>query len=183
MKASKLIHIIKGFNFSGISFVSIKGYSSDSSGNTEVADYLLNVGISYASMQQKNLVKLQAAVAKDLANEQFDLGLIKEAIESLITSITAPSATRSTAQAQAWIKLNESGTIKICKETEEVSIFAVRVRKTVTQKGVYKEVKSRPLTLAKRYVEKTLSLMKPQYFKLSNTGSVKVSGDTIEINA
>ena len=50
-----LIDLFKNFNFKGVSFVSLKGYSSDKSGNSEVADVLINVGTSYANMKKADI--------------------------------------------------------------------------------------------------------------------------------
>jgi hypothetical protein len=38
----------------GVSFVKLRGYSSDKSNNTEVADQLINVGASYSNMLVKD---------------------------------------------------------------------------------------------------------------------------------
>ena len=184
MKATTFFSLIETFNFNGVSFVSIKGYCSDSSLNSEVADVLINVGGSYANMKKTDLITLQGASAEKLVTDNFGQTLIQQAIEEKIQSIVSPSEARSNGQKDAYINLNENGTLKYCKETRSVIISGVVVRKTVIKEGVYKEVKSRALTLAKKYLDKVLDLKlaKIRYYKIANiTANVKVSGDTIEI--
>ena len=176
--------LAEGFDFNGVSFVSIKGYCSDQSANTEVADILINVGSSYANMKEADLATLKAANASELANDNFGVALIQEAIDEKIKSILAPSKARSEAQTEAYVALNKKGTLKLCKETRSIVIAGTVVRKTVIVEGAYKEVKSKPLTLAKKYLDKALNLKmaKLRNYKLSNIiQSVKVNGDTIEI--
>jgi hypothetical protein len=184
MKATTLLNLCESFDFKGVSFISIKGYTSDSSDNSEVADLLINVGASYANMKNADLEVLTNASAKELATENFGVELIQQAIDEKIKSIVSPSENRSNAQKEAYVLLNTHGTLKLCKETKSVLIMGTVVRKTVRVEGVYKEVKSRPLTLTKRYIDKVLDLKlsKIRYYKLSNiNATVKVNGNTIEI--
>jgi hypothetical protein len=184
MDATTLLSLLENFNFSGVSFIYIKGYTSDKSGNSEIANILINVGASYANMKKNDLITLQNTTASELVTENFGQALIQQAIDEKIQSIVSPSKSRSNGQKDAFIKLNASGTLKYCKETGSVLISGTVVKKTVIQKGIYKEVKSKPLTLAKKHVDKLLDLKlaKIRYYKISNiTTSVKVSGDTIEI--
>lgn len=176
--------LIESFDFNGVSFVSLRGYSSDKSGNTEICDVLINVGVSYANMKKSDLAVLQSASAADLANDNFGQAIIEQAIAEKIQSIVSPSEARSNGQKEAYINLNASGTLKYCKETKSVIISGTVVKKTIIKAGEYKEVKSRPLTLAKKHLDKVLDLKlaKIRYYKISNiTANVKVSGNTIEI--
>lgn len=184
MKTNTLFDLFENFDFNGVSFVSIKGYCSDKSENSEIADVLINVGASYGNMKANDLETLQGANAKELANDNFGQALIEQAISEKITSIVKPNENRSKGQTEAYVNLNANGTIKFCKETRSVLISGVVIRKTVIKAGEYKEVKSRPLTLAKKYLDKALDLKlaKIRYYKLSNiTASVKINGNTIEI--
>jgi hypothetical protein len=184
MKTTTFFELIENFDFNGVSFVSIKGYCSDKSGNSEVADVLINVGASYGNMKKSDLSTLEAANVNMLVSENFGKALIEQALAEKIKSIISPSETRSNGQKEAYINLNANGTLKYCKETKSVIISGVVVKKTIIQAGEYKEVKSRPLTLAKKHLDKVLDLKlaKIRYYKISNiTANVKVSGNTIEI--
>ncbi len=183
MKITALTSLIENFDFSGVSFISIKGYYSDSSG--EVSDVLINVGASYKNMKTKDLETLQGADALFLETQtaEFDVDLLTEAIEAKIKSIVSPNKNRSQGQKNAYINLNERGTLKYCKNTKSVLIQGTVIRKTVLVKGEYKAVKSR-LALAKKHIDKVLDLRcaKMRYYKLSNIAKqVRVSGNTIEI--
>jgi len=184
MKTKTFFDLIENFDFNGVSFVSIKGYCSDKSENSEIADVLINVGASYGNMKSADLETLQGASAKNFVNENFGLAIIEQALNEKINSIVKPNENRSSGQKEAFINLNASGTIKFCKETKNVLISGVVIRKTVIKTGEYKEVKSRPLTLAKKYIDKVLDLKlaKIRYYKISNiTANVRVNGNTVEI--
>ena len=171
-------------NFDGVSFVSIKGYCSDQSGNTEVADVLINVGVSYGNAKEKDLQTLKSAnidhltiVCKDFSRE-----VIEQAVQEKIKSIESPNENRSPGQVDAYIYLNSQKTVKYCPNTESVVIWAMVVKKTVLKKGDYKVVKSRELTLAKKAIENILDLRCAKFrtYKISNMKAVKTSGDTIQ---
>ncbi len=184
MEATTLLQLIESFDFSGVSFISIKGYNSDKSDNSEIADVVINVGASYANMKKADLAVLKAAKANKLVNENFGQAIIEQAIAEKIQSIENPSESRSNAQKEAYINLNASGTLKYCKETKNILISGTVIKKTVIVEGVFKSVNSRPLTLAKKHLDKVLDLKlaKIRYYKISNIlANVKVSGDTIEI--
>jgi hypothetical protein len=180
MENSTLFNFLGKFNFKGVSFVSLKGYSSDKSENSEVADILINVGASYENMKKSDLETLQSAIASELANDNFGVELIQQAIDEKIKSIVSPNENRSKGQTDAHIVLNNG--IKYCKETESLLISGTIVRKTIIVEGVYKEVKSKPLTLAKKHLDKVLDLKlaKIRYYKISNLTTAKINGEVIE---
>ena len=182
METSNLYKLISKFNFNGVSFVSLKNYSSDKSENTEVADILINVGVSYVNMKQSDIETLKNAREIDLITDSFDMELIKEAIKSKLESLTNPNENRSKGQTENLVHLNNG--IVYAPNTDNLLISGVVVRKTVLKSGIYKEVKSKPLTLAKKHIEKMLDLKtsKIRYYKLSNLGTCRVSGDTFEIH-
>jgi len=184
MEYITLLKLIEGFNFNGVSFVAIKGYCSDSSENSEIADVLINVGASYGNMKEADIETLKGAKLNDLVNDNFGHSLIEQALTEKLQSLVKPNEVRSNGQKEAYISLNDKGTLKYCKETGSVLISGTVVRKNVIKAGIYKEVKSRPLTLAKKHIEKVLDLKtsKIRYYKIANiTSKVKVSGETIEI--
>ena len=94
MKTKTFFDLIENFDFNGVSFVSIKGYCSDKSENSEIADVLINVGASYSNMKSADLETLQSASAKDLVNDNFGLALIEQALAEKIASIVKPNEKR-----------------------------------------------------------------------------------------
>ena len=54
LSVEQVENLIKATNgIGGVSFVSVNGYSSDKSNNTEVANQLVNIGASYKNMVTK----------------------------------------------------------------------------------------------------------------------------------
>jgi len=185
MQNSDLFNLLGSFNFGGVSFVSIKGYKSDKSDNTEVADVLINVGESYENKKASDLKTLLNAKENIDSVDMGSFGktLILEAIEAKIKSIVAPNENRSKGQTDAFIFLNEKGTLRFCSNTNNLLISGTVVRKTEIVKGEFKEVNSKPLTLAKNHLDKVLNLKmaKMRYYKISNASGLRVNGDTFEI--
>jgi hypothetical protein len=184
MNYKTLLELCENFDFKGVSFVGIKSYCSDTSSNSEVADLLINVGASYENMKSADLETLRGANPKDLVTENFGLALIEQAIAEKIQSIVSPNENRSNGQKDAYTFLNPKGTLKLCKETKSVLIMGTVVKKNVIVEGVYKTVNSKPLTLAKKHIDKILNLKiaKIRHYKISNIiQNVRVNGDTIEI--
>ena len=186
-----LIEATNGIN--GVSFVKIKGYSSDKSNNTEVADQLINVGASYANM----VVKDENIFANfDLSNvdvnkfnyDSIDLNGVtlenfkKQVIEMLpiaLAELNKPTEKKETND----IWLNKALVFNLT--TLRLSIFGQSINKQIEVKGEYKLTKSKPKTIAKELIKKVAGSKKStlRRFAIDNfNGSIKVKGDTIEIN-
>lgn len=179
---ANLFNILSSFNFAGVSFVNIKGYCSDKSGNSEIADTLMNVGASIENAKAKDLEDLKNANLLELVNDDFDLETLELARAEKMQSIVKPNENRSNGQKDAFMPLCNG--VKFCLATESIIINGFRVRKTIIRKGEFKAVKSSKKTLAKKYLDKVLDLRmaKFRYMKLSNIlGEIKVNGDTLEI--
>ncbi len=70
--------------------------------------------------------------------------------------------------------------VKIHRESGELYVQGLSERKVVLIAGTYKEVKSRPLTLAKKAIDKGLRRGKIRQFKLSEVSSARLNGETLE---
>jgi hypothetical protein len=177
----------------GVSFVKLRGYSSDKSNNTEVADQLINVGASYANM----VVKDENIFANfDLSNvdvnkfnyDSIDLNGVtlenfkKQVIEMLpiaLAELNKPTEKKETND----IWLNKALVFNLT--TLRLSIFGQSINKQIEVKGEYKLTKSKPKTIAKELIKKVAGSKKStlRRFAIDNfNGSIKVKGDTIEIN-
>jgi len=177
-----LNNFLNSFNFGGVSFVSIKEYSSDSSGNTEVSNVLLNVGASYEKAKEKDIARVKELDVKKIANSDFDVVLLKKAKEEMLKSLISPSENRSNGQKDAYVQLANG--IKFALNTENLLIWGKLVRKDVLVKGERKTVNSKPLTLAKKFITKALDLETAkfrQYKAVVNAEKVVVRGDTFEM--
>ena len=186
-----LIEATNGIN--GVSFVKLRGYSSDKSNNTEVADQLINVGASYANMvvKDENIFAnfdLSKVDVNKFNYDSIDLNGVtlenfkKEVIEMLpiaLAELNKPTEKKETND----IWLNKALVFNLT--TLRLSIFGQSINKQIEVKGEYKLTKSKPKTIAKELIKKTAGSRKStlRRFAIDNfNGSIKVKGDTIEIN-
>jgi hypothetical protein len=65
------------------------------------------------------------------------------------------------------------------RETNEVYVFGMQIKKTVLEEGEYKEDTRKPLTRAKDEIRKQLRSTKYRQFKIDRAEQFKVKGDTI----
>jgi hypothetical protein len=194
ISAKQIEALIQATNgIGGVSFVSLKGYSSDKSSNTEIANQLVNIGAAYKNMLTKDadiyanfdLSKVdidkfnyETIDTGKLTLEQFKQA-VKEALPIALSELNQPKAKKDTS-ADIW--LNKALVFNL--NTLRLSIFGQSINKVVETKGEFKVVKSAPKTIAKRLIEKQAKgkAQTLRRFALDNfDGHIKVSGDTIEI--
>lgn len=189
-----IIALIEATNgIGGVSFVKLKGYSSDKSQNTEVADQLINIGASYANMLSKDSNIFANFDLSTIDIEKFDYSTIdtgkltledfkvavKNALPIALDELNAPKAKKDTS-ADIW--LNKALVFNL--NTLRLSIFGQSINKTIEVKGEFKKVKSAPKTIAKKLIEKQAkgkSQMLRRFAIDNFEGSIKVQGETIEI--
>jgi hypothetical protein len=177
---------------SGVSLISINGYSSDKSNNTEIANQLINIGASYQNMIKKdsnifanvdlNLIDVDkfnytSIDTAKLTLEQFKQA-VKENLPIALTELQAPKKSKETND----IYLNKALVYNL--NTMRLSVIGQQINKVVETKGEFKIVKSSPKTIAKKLIEKqvksrTASLRR---FALDNLiNSISINGDKLEI--
>lgn len=147
----------------GVSAVSIKGYSSDVSQNSEVANQLINVGASYQNMLAKddniyanfdvanvdvNSFNYETIDTAKLTLEQFKAE-VKNQLPIALAELNAPKKSIDTS-ADIW--LNKALVFNL--NTMRLSIRGMQMHKAVEVKGTFKVVKSAPKTIAKKLIEK-----------------------------
>lgn len=177
---------------SGVSLISINGYSSDKSNNTEIANQLINIGASYQNMIKKdsniyanfdiNTVDVDkfnyASIdTGKLTLEQFKQA-VKENLEIALTELQAPKKSKETND----VYLNKALVYNL--NTMRLSIIGQQINKVVETKGEFKIVKSSPKTIAKKLIEKqakgrTQTLRRFALDNLINT--ISINGDKLEI--
>ena len=86
---------------------------------------------------------------------------------------------RSEGQINAYVKIVSN--VKWNIEKEQLHIFAKEVRKTVITEGVYPTTNKRAKTKAKDYIKKSMKSSKYRTYIISNVGTIKINGDTLEI--
>ena len=177
-------------NLKGASFVAINNYEAKTTG--EIANHLVNLGISIENAKQTDLNRLNACNDKDIQDIAFsskiDVETVKLALSEMIVSATknlsadkTERTNQSQAQTDAFIFVTSA--IRIHKDTLQVHIFGQAINKTVLVKGEYKTVNSSNKTLAKKAIKKHLDLRTDKFrdFILSSIDSVVIAKETIEI--
>jgi hypothetical protein len=151
----------------GVSFFSIKGYTNDKG---EVSNRVINIGVSYQNAKKKDIEFLTNLDVKTLKS---DLGvqLLEEARQSLLGALISPNKTRSEGQINAFTNISDA--VKIHNETKALYIFGFEVKdkngiskKTIIEKGEYKEDTRKPITKAKDFIRTFLKSSQYRQFKV-----------------
>lgn len=161
----------------GVTFLGLRNYQNK---QLETSNYLINLGVSYEDQKSKDIEYLKNL---DITKMSFNspLTLIEEARQKLINSFIAPDENRSNGQINAYTHICKG--LKVHNESGLLYIYGYLVNKTVTIKGeAKKEVNSRPLTLAQNELRKELKTGKFVSFIVSVGNTIKVSGETLEID-
>jgi hypothetical protein len=143
-------------------------------GETSVYDLHLNV--RYLRVLKRDL----AFLLKMKVSTALEVQAREELIASLRTSIETEAHNPAYTKAGYYEHITEG-----IKENAEGQIYvnAFVLRKTVEIPGQYKEVKSKPLTIAKNKIRKQLKAGQFREFRLDLTQihSINMNGKTIEI--
>jgi hypothetical protein len=158
----------------GSSFIGVRGYENK---NGEVSNQTFQIGVNMEKAKQRDISIVEGLDVEEYAkNSDFDEVLIAQAKTKILASLQNPSAKRSDAQKDAYEILTNG--VKRHKETGEIYVYGVSCRKTILTKGEYKEVNSRPLTLAQKEIKKALNLTTNKYrqFKVGLDTQIKMRG-------
>ncbi len=194
---SKLVELTNAN--SRVQFIHIKGYNSDESLNTEVANHRVNINAKYENMLNKDALTLASPleilkeeflkVEKGWNYDRYDLagvpleifrGQVKDqfivALEEKRTSKVTPTERENN---DIW--LNKS--LVFNTKTLRLAIFGLSLDKVVKQEGVFKKVKSAPKTVAKQIIDKCTESVtfKLRRFTLDNLNGMKIQGEELEI--
>lgn len=170
---------------SGVKFVS---FPYESKGTGEVANYLLNIGVSIENLYRKDITTLTdllpTLTGDHLSVAQEILDSLNESLEKGIGNNSR--YVHSAENADTYTNLEGFPGVKVHNETGDIYVSGILVRKTVIVEGTYKEVKSRPRTLIKKELEKGLRKSKYRQFAIPmGDGRImapKVDGETLELN-
>lgn len=156
----------------GAQFVSID-YTSKGTG--ERAIHLIQIGTDTARIYREDLATLDGMIPT------LD-GLAKTAAMEIHSSLSA-SLELGIGENPAYTKVGYYVPVVrgvwFNPETEEVYIKGSVVSKRIVTPGTYKTVNSRPLTLAKKDIDKALKRSKIREYCLSQADAVKMSGYTV----
>lgn len=159
----------------------------------ETSRYLLNLNNKFTNIYRKDVEKLTncEVSALEIDNEVITNEILEKARVELLNSTQKSLDTNFQGSnhdaTKNMVDVNSDTTrsIRYHEEKNQFYIHAVSIAKEVLKKGEYKEVKSRPLTIAKNLLKKHLELGQNsiRFFILTPEKVKKLSsnGDTIEI--
>jgi hypothetical protein len=166
-------------NQKGARFVAFKGYENKQG---EISNITVNIGVSYANAKERDTEKLRNA--ENFAHLRFEGTLVASFAEQaridLLQANIKPSVEKSQAQKDAYETIIPN-ILKVHKETGALFVFGFVHSKEVVKKGVYKEVNSSALTLAKNVIKKALDAPKYRQYDIEKIGMVRINGETIEL--
>lgn len=162
---------IKGARF--VSFV----YTAKGTGET--ARHTILIGADVRNLYEKD-VETVAAMLPTLTGLELEAA---QAVHSSLCVSLEGGIGNNPAFTAADVYVNVPGIpgAKLHKETGELHIMGLAVSKDVIVPGTYKEVKSKPLTLAKKAIEKGLRKASIRQFAVSGLTTATLNGETIEL--
>jgi hypothetical protein len=150
--------------------------------NGETSKKLFNIGTSYEQLKLNDINTLDNLLIPNsdtyIPSEKYTRAIWNEAVEQKLQSLKTPQVKEDN-----FISVTKNSTIQYNANTGELYISGRSVKSTIVEEGEYKEVNSKPLTIAKRVIEKNyLTTSKWRKLNVKNlAGNLKISGDTIEI--
>lgn len=158
------------------SFVSVNNYLS---AKDELANHTINLGISYGNAKDSDIAFLSDA--KNIQTIDFgDLAPYAEnARLEMLQSKVSETNPYSIGQSEAYITVCPN--VRVHIESGRIYIYGLVIKKHVIKAGIYKQVNSRPLTLAKNLIKNELKTSKFREFAFDKLGTVTAKGTEIEI--
>lgn len=157
----------------GCRFVQLR-YTAKGTG--EVANHTLAMGVNLDRAYRRDEKIIQ------LTRPQTDLG--KEAKSAVLASVQE-SITKGIGNNSAYtckdVYENVAPGIKYHKETFELYVYGFSIRKNVIKPGVYKTVKSAPLTIEKDKLRKKLKVGRFRQFIIRNVERAALNGKVLEL--
>ena len=162
-----------------------------SKGTNETAQHVLNVNVSYSNAVKHDILALQNITAEQIvtiAENGFSFELINQATEKLLTSFINnqnkdTASNGSIAQNLAYINITPC--IKYNFETGLLYLHGASVSKTVLEKGIYKTINSRELTLCQNKIKEVLKFKTEKYrnfiIEPTQLKKVTIKGECYEI--
>jgi hypothetical protein len=166
----------------------------------ELAKHTVIIQASFTNVYRDDLTTLEAKIASitaALADNPGDavltlqLQAAQEIHSSLCVSLSGglgnnPAFTHSAdargAGNETYDAIDGLPGVKIHRETGEVHIHGLAHAKEVIEPGIYKPVKSRPLTLAKNAIDDELRRSKIRQFNVGRLLAARMFGETIELD-
>jgi len=179
----------------GTSFVGLRGYENKFN---EVTNQTFLVGINYANLLKKDLEKLTSiAIMRNVVKmyQDNEKVIVKKGYNELVSSLEKRTSSEqekakllaqgdktikaSQAQQDAYITIAKG--LRLNKETRDLYLFGLCVKKTVLEQGTYPTKKSQKKTIIKNQIKKFAELRdtKIKNFKLGKADELKLQGITL----
>ena len=177
----------------GTSFVGVKNYENSKG---EVSNQTILAGFTYEKALEADFLALQdnKNIIFEELTKAYDFEVVTKAYENLFNSLEKRLSSeevkqalreqndqtikKSDAQKDAFIHLAKG--VKMHKETNEILIFGLVVRKTVLKVNEYKAVNSRELTIVQNKIKKLCQFRQDKYRSFTfNKTELKLQGITI----
>lgn len=182
--------VVTAKTIKGTSFVGIRDYENKQG---ELSNYTLNVGINYENVLKNdfNTLKNNQVEIVETLKKSYPIAIIEQAYNELLTSLEKrlsdeitkanlraendKTILASDAQIDAYINLTKG--VKLHKDTMQLHVFGLVVKKTVLKAIEYKQTKSRELTIVKNKIEKFCDFKQSKYRTfIFNKADVKIKG-------
>ena len=172
-----------------VGFVFLKEYTTKKDGLK--SDCLINAGYNYGNAKARDIKLIDGNLINFVPKDSYTEQDWNIALSEVRTSLEKPNENRSEGQKEAYIKLNESGSILYCPNTNSILINGLLVRKNEKPysehntiiKSTMKKVNSSAKTLAKKQISYQLRTGQIRHYILSEEQikSITINGKTLEI--
>jgi hypothetical protein len=181
METDTMVHALADrlANMTGVRFVSLVYTATTGRITPETSRYVVNVGASLTNAYEKDVEILRALLTTDLS--EIDRQAATEILASRELSLSVGIGNHPNATTQNIQHVAERGRLDYLPATGTLSILGLEVSRTVLVPGEFKPVNSKPLTLAKRRIEKDLPTSRIRRFNLPNVTRARLNGETLEI--
>lgn len=164
-------------------YISVKGYTN---AHGDLTDYVVNINCKHSNKVKKDVGQLRSLLAELVETvdvEPLKIQAAKELLDAFKKNANPETASnQSIAQKEAYTHI--TGNIKRHNGTGVYYLFAYCQSKKVHYRAERKPVNSRPLTIEKDKIRKTLRTSKYVTFPIDfKSFSVGVNGNTLELVA
>lgn len=175
---TKAIAGIQGTQFASFVYVPKKAEG-------ETSRYTVNLGFSYHNAVVKSVTDLEIIMDGIVDKASLEYQAAVEVMESLKKTLTAHEngeQNEDYTKKGQYVSIGNGLNLNTTDNT--LQLFGLVQSKVVLKEGVYKTVKSAPLTVAKNKIRKQLTVSKFREFALdeTNIGTVKINGNVIDFN-
>lgn len=160
------------------------GFTYTSKGTGEIARYTLQIGVDYKGLVERSLLELELNEATHKA-QPFGAEAFEAVQASLKESLLAMAEGREHKDyTKAGIYISICSGIRMNSNDLTLEVCGVQRSRVVIQKGEYKTVKSKSLTIVKNAIRDTLPLAKYRTLSLDigAISSARINGETIDFD-